>query len=61
MQFLMIAKDASDITNKIKIECPIHGIFMQLPTKHLVGDGCPECSGTRKKLQKNLLGKRYPN
>jgi len=28
---------------KIKIKCPIHGIFEQSPMKHLQGQGCPLC------------------
>lgn len=28
---------------KIEIICPIHGIFLQRPDMHLVGQGCPEC------------------
>jgi len=29
---------------KVKIICPIHGIFEQTPNSHLKGSGCPECS-----------------
>lgn len=28
---------------KIQIECPTHGTFNQSPSKHLSGQGCPEC------------------
>jgi len=39
---------------KVKIICPIHGIFEQNPKHHLNGQGCPECryikSGNKKKL-----------
>lgn len=28
----------------IKIICPIHGVFEQSPTNHLVGCGCPKCA-----------------
>lgn len=28
---------------KIKIICPIHGIFEQIPNNHLNGQGCPKC------------------
>lgn len=34
---------------KEKIICPIHGIFEQAPGNHLLGAGCPDCSG-RKRL-----------
>jgi hypothetical protein len=33
--------------SKIKIICPIHGIFEQLPNNHLSGSGCPECAKIR--------------
>lgn len=29
--------------NKIKIVCPIHGIFEQIPSNHLNGNGCIKC------------------
>jgi transcriptional regulator with XRE-family HTH domain len=29
---------------KVKISCNKHGVFSQLPEKHLSGGGCPECS-----------------
>ncbi len=28
---------------KVKIECPIHEIFYQIPASHLSGSGCPKC------------------
>ena len=28
----------------IRIECPKHSIFLQMPTDHLQGSGCPSCS-----------------
>jgi len=30
--------------DKIKIICPIHGIFEQIPSSHLQGSGCHKCS-----------------
>lgn len=33
--------------NKIKIICPKHGIFEQIPTSHLSGVGCSECSESK--------------
>jgi len=33
-----------DCNTKIKIICPIHGIFEQRPSSHLRGDGCSKCS-----------------
>ena len=29
---------------KIKIVCPIHGVFLQVPSSHLQGAGCKKCS-----------------
>jgi len=28
----------------MKIVCPAHGLFLQMPTKHLQGQGCPVCT-----------------
>jgi len=33
------------INNKVKIICPIHGIYEQEASVHLKGIGCPKCSG----------------
>lgn len=32
-----------DRQTKIKINCPIHGIFEQRPANHIRGQGCPNC------------------
>jgi hypothetical protein len=34
-------------SNRVKIICPIHGIFEQLATLHLKGFNCQECSGLK--------------
>jgi len=34
--------------NKVKIICPIHGVFEQTPEKHLIGQGCPKCVNKNK-------------
>lgn len=31
-------------TTKVSIKCPEHGIFKQLPSEHIYGSGCRECS-----------------
>ena len=31
--------------NKVNIICTKHGVFIQTPTRHLNGDGCPSCNG----------------
>jgi hypothetical protein len=43
-----------NLQNKIKIICPIHGIFEQKPGSHLFGQGCPTCGGS-KKLNKEFF------
>ena len=40
---------------KIKIICPIHGIFEQIPSNHLKGQGCPLCFGTHKKTNNEFI------
>jgi len=31
-------------TTKVSILCPLHGVFMQRPSNHLRGNGCPKCA-----------------
>ena len=33
--------------SKISITCPIHGDFIQSPSHHLQGQGCPQCKGNK--------------
>lgn len=42
---------------KIKIICPIHGEFEQLPDDHLNGCGCPKCAGNLKFTQEEFFEK----
>ena len=42
-------------TSKVKIICPIHGVFEQTPTKHLNKHGCSEC------VNQHLNGLYYKN
>jgi hypothetical protein len=51
---------------KIKIICPIHGEFEQIPSNHLRGRGCLYCGGTSKMdfntfvlKAKNIHGNKY--
>lgn len=37
---------------KVCIKCPIHGDFWQTPSNHMLGKGCPYCSGNAKKWNK---------
>lgn len=36
--------DYKNSTTKVKINCPIHGIFEQQPSNHLTGNGCAKCA-----------------
>jgi hypothetical protein len=36
--------DYTNSQNNIKIECPEHGVFLQIAHNHLQGKGCPKCS-----------------
>jgi hypothetical protein len=41
---------------KVNIKCPLHGIFVQRPSEHLTGHGCPICSeSSGEKLIRNYL------
>lgn len=41
---------------KIKIICPIHGVFEQIPKNHIHrGDGCPKCSKRKKYTTKEWI------
>jgi len=46
---------------KIKIICPIHGVFEQLATNHIQGQGCPKCASHISKAELELQEwlKRY--
>src|SRR6056297_2875605 len=52
---------------KVKIICPIHGIFEQTPNSHLQKSGCPECFKQRqtknifdfKNISNNVHGSKY--
>ena len=39
--------DYKNIRGKIKIICPIHGVFEQLANNHLRGIGCPKCKSSK--------------
>ena len=41
--------------DKIRIECPIHGLFKQSANKHLMGSGCPMCGGSSSKPFKDFI------
>lgn len=37
---------------KVKINCPEHGVFEQIPNFHLLGQGCPSC---KKSIMENKI------
>lgn len=52
--------DYSDVAyegskKKVKINCPIHGTFEQIPSSHLMGRGCRICGGTSKKTTESFI------
>jgi len=40
---------------KIKIICPIHGVFLQRPKQHKKGEGCPKCSKSKGEMRVSAL------
>lgn len=44
---------------KVKIVCPVHGMFEQMPSMHLKGQGCPKCGTEATKKQKKMSEKEF--
>jgi len=44
--------DYKGVFNKVKIICPVHGIFEQIAYNHMNGQGCPKCKES--KGEKNI-------
>ena len=42
---------------KVEIICPIHGVFMQTPEKHMVGKGCPKCAKNHADTRESFIRK----
>jgi len=42
--------------SRVKIICPVHGIFEQKPNNHLYGEGCPKCDGKNKTTDEFICG-----
>lgn len=42
---------------KIKIICPIHGLFEQSPSSHMRGFGCAKCAGCKKLTEEEFINK----
>jgi Zn finger protein HypA/HybF involved in hydrogenase expression len=59
--------DFIERTQKVKIICKVHGVFLQTPTAHLRECGCPECGVDAKRINtetfidraKNVHGDRF--
>jgi len=49
--------DYKDSITKLKIICPVHGIFYQNSNKHLSGRGCQYCTKTKKLTIENFKEK----
>lgn len=49
----------SNIKQKVKIICPIHGEFEQTPDNHLSGNGCKRCAGVKLKTTHGLRYHKY--
>ena len=49
--------DYINSTTKIKIICPLHGVFEQTPRSHISGSGCPICFGTPKITHEEFIKK----
>lgn len=45
------------IYEKVKIICPVHGVFEQKPTIHIRGSGCFKCFGTPKSNKEEFIKK----
>ncbi len=49
--------DFTNIHEKVKITCPVHGVFEQKPAKHQRGQGCKRCKGREVWNQEDFLRK----
>lgn len=47
--------DYVNITTKVEIICPKHGVFEQAPCVHLRGNGCSSCSGKKPHTTKEVV------
>ena len=45
--------------NKVKIICKEHGIFEQIPARHLSKSGCPTCNGNKKMDTETFIKKSF--
>jgi len=52
-----LMEDYKNMRTKIKIICPIHGVFEQSSDNHLKGCGCPECGSVKIPSTKEYISK----
>lgn len=45
--------------NKVSITCKVHGIFEQLPSSHLKGQGCPTCGKQKSKKAQTFTTSKF--
>lgn len=48
------------INSPVKIICPKHGVFEQLPSSHIIGKGCIMCAGSKKLTNEEFVEKIKP-
>lgn len=57
--------DINNKLSKVKIICPVHGVFEMLPSNHITkGQGCPQCNNIQTNCERRLgaiLDKNFPN
>ena len=46
-------------TQKVDIDCPVHGVFQQKANLHLKGAGCPKCKSEKQEIQRLKLQQQY--
>jgi len=46
-----------DLKSPVRIICPLHGLFVQIPNKHLSGSGCYKCGGSEKSNTQDFIKK----
>ncbi len=51
--------DSINAKTKVKIICPIHGVFEQTPNNHLQNNGCFKCFGSIKKTNEQFIIDAY--
>lgn len=49
--------DYKNNNTKVKIICPVHGVFEQIPKEHLRGRNCSKCSGGVKDTKESFVQK----